>query len=81
MQFYLTEMNSRYFLHCNGIFVNNYLLTGNKVQRYFTEMNSRFFFSSEVREIIIGEFIEVKERLRIGTFPGFRGPICFLEPH
>ena len=36
-------MNSRYFKHCNGIFVNNYLLTGNKVQLYFTEMNSRYF--------------------------------------
>ena len=43
MQLYLTEMNSRYFKHCNGIFVNNYLLTGNKVQLYLTEMNSRYF--------------------------------------
>ena len=32
-----------YLKHCNGIFVNNYLLTGNKVQLYFTEMNSRYF--------------------------------------
>ena len=36
-------MNSTYFKHCNGIFVNNYLLTGNKVQLLFTEMNSRYF--------------------------------------
>ena len=32
VQLYFTEMNSRYFKHCNSIFVNNYLLTGNKVQ-------------------------------------------------
>ena len=27
VQLYFTEMNSRYFKHCNGIFVDNYLLT------------------------------------------------------
>ena len=32
VQLYFTEMNSRYSKHCNGIFVNNYLLTGNKAQ-------------------------------------------------
>ena len=36
-------MNSRYFKHCDGIFVNNYLLTGNKVKLYFIEINSRYF--------------------------------------
>ena len=35
-------MNSTYCEHCNGIFVNNYLLTGNKVQLYFIEMNSTY---------------------------------------
>ena len=43
VQLYFTEMNSRYFKHCNGIFVINHLLTGNNVQLYFTEMNSRYF--------------------------------------
>ena len=36
--------------HCNGIFVNNYLLNGNEVQLYFTEMNSRFFIFRAKRE-------------------------------
>ena len=48
MQLYFTEMNSRYFKHCNGIFVNNYLLTGNKMQLYFTEMNSRYFICKKI---------------------------------
>ena len=45
MELDFTEMNSTYFKHCNGIFVNNYLLTGNKLPLYFIEMNSRYFSS------------------------------------
>ena len=26
VQLHFTEMNSRYFKHCNGIFVNNYFI-------------------------------------------------------
>ena len=43
MKLYFIEMNSRYFKHRDGICVNNYLLTGNKVKLYFIEMNSRYF--------------------------------------
>ena len=58
-------MNSSYFKHCNGIFVNNYLLTGNKMQLRFTEMNS-WYFIFRVKWTIINWRVhrgEIKEEL------------------
>ena len=55
----ITIYNRVYIKHCNGIFVNNYLLTGDKVPLYSIEMNS-----SEARKITIPEFMkegEIKE--------------------
>ena len=62
MQLYFTEINLRYLKHCNGIFVDNDLITENMVSQGWTldilyernENNNNYIF-------ILSDFLFLKD--------------------